>query len=161
MTTQRWVEEATGLFRGCVSLTSRSYAVPAPPTHPQAGKVGGGATSPGRACWARVLTEAALQGACGPGPCCAAELASDRDGSGPDWTSLPSWRDGCGGLCTGWAPPHGLSRTQGLGTSRCGGLQGGLRGSRHTQFCRPERGLAAVGAPPARRPTSPLRLCRL
>ena len=50
-------------------------------------------------CRAVLVQLSSLRGGCWPRVCAGlAESVSDRGGSGPDWTSLPSWRDGCVGL---------------------------------------------------------------
>lgn len=119
-------------------LHPRSGSQAMPP--PRAGKVGGAAARP-------------LCGACR----WAAESASGRDRSGPDWMCLPSWRVGLQ-VCA--LAGHRLLDSAGRGASGASGWRPPrqLRGSCDTEFRRPEWGLAAVGAPPACLPTGPLGL---
>lgn len=88
----------------------------------------------------------------------AAESASDGDGSGPDWTSPPSWR---GGVGERWlVDRRRLLDSAGLRALGPPGVEAPrrLRGSGDAELRRPERGPAAVGASPASRAARPLRL---
>lgn len=86
-----------------------------------------------------------------PGQSSTVELASDRDRSEPDWTSLLSWRaQGCR-----------LSSSAVLQPGKTPAAWRPLRRSGHTELGCPERGLAAVGWPPAGPCGSPFRACNL